>query len=62
MLGKFSFMPRLPAGWHAMSLQHIQAFGGDWGIDVKDRHVVVTKSGKVVKDVIWDGVQPIIVN
>jgi len=26
-LGKFSFMPRLPAGWHEMSLQHIQAFG-----------------------------------
>ena len=61
-LGKFSIMPRLPAGWHAMSLEHIRAFGGDWGIDVKDRHVVVTKSGRIVKDVIWDGVKPIEVN
>ena len=61
-LGKFSLMPRLPAGWGSMSLEHMQAFGGDWGIDVHGRRVVVTKSGKVVKDVTWDGAHPIIVN
>jgi hypothetical protein len=60
-LGKFSVMPRLPGGWNSMSLEHMQAFGGDWGIDVRGRHVVVTKAGKVVKDVIWDGKRPIVV-
>ena len=61
-LGKFSLMPRLPAGWSSMSLEHIQAFGGDWSIYIHGRHVVVTKSGKPVKDVKWDGIQPIIVS
>ena len=61
-LGKFSLMPRLPAGWGSMSLEHMQAFGGDWSINVHGRHVVVTKSGRVVKDTVWDGVRPILVN
>ena len=61
-LGQFSLMPRLPVGWDSMSLEHMQAFGGDWGIDVHGRHVVVTRSGKVIKDITWDGIQPIIVN
>lgn len=61
-LGKFSVMPRLPAGWASMSLDHMQAFGGDWSIVVRGRHVLVTKSGKVVKDVMWDGMRPIVVN
>ena len=61
-LEKFSVMPRLPAGWTSMSLEHMQAFGGDWSIVVRRRHVVVTKSGKVVKDVMWDGIRPLIVN
>ena len=61
-LGKFSLMPRLPAGWGSMSLEHMQAFGGDWSILVRGRHVVVTRSGRVVKDVDWDGVRPIVVN
>ena len=61
-LGKFSLMPRLPAGWGSMSLEHMQAFGGDWNILVRGRHVVVTRSGRVVKDIFWDGVRPIIVN
>lgn len=61
-LGKFSLMPRLPAGWDSMSLEHMQAFGGDWGIAVHGQHVVVTRSGKIVKDITWDGWQPIIVN
>ena len=48
-LGEFSLMPWLPAGWDSMSLEHMQAFGGDyWGIrvDVHGRHVVVTKVGQ----------------
>ena len=53
---------RLPAGWGSMSLEHMQAFGGDWSINVHGRHVVVTKSGRVVKDTVWDGVRPILVN
>jgi hypothetical protein len=61
-LGKFSLMPRLPAGWGSMSLAHMQAFGGDWNINVRGRHVVVTRSGRVVKDIVWDGVRPILVN
>ena len=61
-LGKFSVTPRLPTGWTSMSLEHIKAFGGDWGIVVHGRHVVVTDFGKVVKDVAWDGSRPIIVN
>jgi hypothetical protein len=61
-LGKFSLMPRLPAGWGSMSLEHMQAFGGDWSIKVHGRHVVVTKSGRVIKDIVWDGVRPILVN
>lgn len=61
-LGKFSVTPRLPTGWTSMSLEHIKAFGGDWGIVVHGRHVVVTNSGKVVKDVAWDGARPIIVH
>jgi hypothetical protein len=40
----------------------MQAFGGDWSIVVRGRHVLVTKSGKVVKDVMWDGMRPIVVN
>ena len=61
-LGKFSVMPRLPAGWGSMSLEHMQAFGGDWSIIVRGRHVRVTRSGRVVKDTIWDGIRPIVVN
>ena len=61
-LGKFSLMPRLPAGWGSMSLEHMQAFGGDWSIIVRGRHVRVTRSGRVVKDTIWDGIRPIVVN
>jgi len=60
-LGAFSLMPRLPAGWKGMSLEHMKAFGGDWGIVVTGRHVMVRRDGKVVKDVEWDGVGPIVV-
>jgi hypothetical protein len=58
-LGEFSLMPRLPAGWVSMSLEHIMAFGGDWGIKVEGHHVVVTNGERVVKDVNWDGTRPI---
>lgn len=58
-LGKFSIIPRLPAGWKSMSLEHMAAFGGDWNITVKGRHVSVWKDGKMVKDVNWDGKEPI---
>lgn len=60
-LGEFSLLPRLPAGWGHMSLEHMKAFGADWGIAVTGRHVVVKKDGVVVKEVDWDGVEPIIV-
>ncbi|WP_431213980.1 hypothetical protein ACQ86N_03570 [Puia sp. P3] len=60
-LGEFSLLPRLPAGWGSMSLEHMKAFGADWGISVTGRHVVVSRNGVVVRDVDWDGVEPIVV-
>jgi hypothetical protein len=59
-LGKFSIMPRLPTGWKSMSLEHMAAFGSDWNIAVKERHVRIWKDGKLVKDVQWDGVKPLV--
>ncbi|MBS1664148.1 MAG: hypothetical protein JST68_24095 [Bacteroidetes bacterium] len=58
---QFSLMPRLPAGWPSMSLEHMKAFGGDWNIHVRGRHVTVTKNGKLVKDLQWDGIHPIMI-
>lgn len=61
-LGSFSIMPRLPAGWPSMSLDHMAAFGADWRIAVRGKHVTVFRNGKPVKEVYWDGTTPIIVN
>jgi hypothetical protein len=60
-LGRFSLLPRLPAGWKAMSLEHMKAFGGDWSIAVRGKRVLVKRDGRVVKDVEWDGMRPIVV-
>jgi hypothetical protein len=61
----FTIMPRLPAGWPAMSLDHIKAFDHDFGIAVsaaggKER-VVITSGGKKVKEVLWNRQSPITV-
>ena len=61
-LGSFAFSPRLPNEWKEMSLEHIRAFGGDIDIRVQGRHVVVTNAGRVVRDLYWDGLKPIVVH
>ena len=60
-LGGFSIVPRLPAGWTSMSLDHMAAFGADWNIVVRGRRVSVSRNGRLVKDVRWDGIHPIII-
>ncbi|GGB02180.1 solute:sodium symporter family transporter [Puia dinghuensis] len=60
-LGSFSIMPRMPAGWSVMSLDHMAAFGADWRIAVRGKEVTIFRNGKLVKDVRWDGRAPIIV-
>ena len=61
-LGSFSIMPRLPAGWSSMSLDHMAAFGADWRIAVLGKDVTVYRNGKKIKNVRWDGTQPIIID
>lgn len=61
-LGGFSVMPRLPAGWSSMSLDHMEAFGADWRIVVRGRLVTVFRNGRVARRVQWDGAAPIVIN
>jgi len=55
-------MPRLPVGWSSMSLDHMAAFGADWRIAVLGKDVTVYRNGKKIKNVRWDGTQPIIID
>jgi hypothetical protein len=61
-LGSFSITPRLPAGWSSMSLDHMAAFGADWRVAVRGRDVTVYRNGRLVKDVLWNGKSPILIN
>jgi hypothetical protein len=61
-LGSFSLRPRLPAGWSSMSLDHMAAFDADWRIVVRGAAVTVYRNGKLVKEVHWDGVRPIVID
>ena len=60
-LGSFSLKPRLPAGWSSMSLDHMAAFGADWRIVVLGPVVTVYRNGRLVKNVHWDGIRPIVI-
>ena len=63
---QFSCTPRLPAGWQDMSLQHIRAFGGDVGIDVRAEgeyeRITVTDAGRTVREILWDKKDPVIID
>lgn len=61
-LRRFSLRPRLPAGWSFMTLEHMKAFGADWKIDIHGRKVTVSKNGKLVRQTLWDGIHPIIID
>lgn len=61
-LHSFSLRPKLPAGWSFMTLEHMRAFGGDWKIGIHSRNVTVYKNGKLIKQTLWDGIHPIIID
>ncbi len=60
---RFTIAPRLPQDWNEMSLDHIRAFNGDFKILAKKQgekiRVVVTNRGKLVKQLLWNGNEPI---
>ena len=60
---KFNISPRLPEKWNEMSLKHLKAFNGDFEIlatrQAKKIMVKVTNKGKLVKQLLWDGIKPI---
>lgn len=59
----FTIAPRLPRSWEEMSLNHIKAFKGDITIHAERSTnglvVQVFNKGKLIKDILWDGIRPI---
>ena len=60
---QFTIAPRLPQSWNEMSLNHIRAFNGDFNILAKREkgklRVTVTNHGSLVKQLLWNGDEPI---